>query len=127
MSGGKAERVPGCITWNNRYSICSLHARPIHSRKSPNRLLKNYCASRSWGLHPLQGASALASADCFAGGQHAVRIPRYTSAYHSYACAPRPQSRPARYVFQQSAKLCGTISAVSPLIRHVDYQSGLAS
>src|SRR5947207_10201634 len=40
-------------------------------------------------LHPLQGASALASADRFAGGQRAARIPCFTLAIARYRCGLR--------------------------------------
>src|SRR5437870_854921 len=40
-------------------------------------------------LQPLQGASALASADRFAGGQHAARIPCFTLAIARYRCGLR--------------------------------------
>src|SRR5438093_2311044 len=40
-------------------------------------------------LQPLQGASALASADRFAGGQHAARIPCFSLAIARYRCGLR--------------------------------------
>ena len=39
------------------------------------------------------------------GGAKGLKVERGAGeAFYSYACAPHPQSRPARYVFQQPAK-----------------------
>ena len=39
---------------------------------------------------PLQGASVLASTECYAGEQHAARIPSYTLARDAEKCTLKP-------------------------------------
>gem|GEM_PF-1063128 len=69
-----------------RYSSLMRHqmgehaTHPIARFASPLALLLGLAWNGHAALSPLQGASALARADRFAGGQHAVRNPCYTLA-----------------------------------------------
>jgi hypothetical protein len=72
----------------------------------PQSLFENLLRAPILGLRSLQDAPTLACAGRVAGGQHAVRIPRSTSTYHSYGGAGNAGDM---------SPACGTTPACQPV------------